>query len=685
MDEKNNNQNPEEELFFVPKVELKDCRLSKKRSYDWVEETFISDHPNDIPDTNNYIGLALTARKLNLFFIILFLGVFVLFTRSAYLQVVQGEHYYELAENNRIRVYHIQSPRGIIYDRNHIQLVENIPDFSLYITPVDFPKEDNERKLISGQLATYFSDIPDLETELDSILIVNREKREYYQEHILVQHIEYETALKLKLLTADMPGVNIGMSNQRNYLMSKNLSLSPEDQQNKEIKFDSVYFYNSLSHLLGYVGKINENEFDELYPQGYLFNDIIGKTGLEKSYEPVLRGKYGRKQVEVDSFGKEKKIIAQDEVEKGDNLVLSIDYNVQSKLEQLLRDTLAKESLSKGVVIAMNPQNGEVMGLVSLPSYNNNDFSSGISTEQYQRLLDEKSNPLFNRAVSGEYPSGSTIKPVIAASALEEGIINATTSFSSTGGIRISQWFFPDWKAGGHGLTNVKKALADSVNTFFYIIGGGYNDFVGLGAQKLKEYGLKFGLDNLTGIDLPGESTGFLPSPEWKEEEKNEAWYIGATYHMAIGQGDVLVTPLQVANYTAYFANGSTLYKPRLVKSIISSDTGIETKILPEVLATNVVSPSTTEIVRQGMRQTITLGSARSLSALPVSVAGKTGTAQWGTDKVPHAWFTSFAPYENPELVLTILIEEGEEGSVTAVPIAREFYNWYFGYYKLLQ
>jgi penicillin-binding protein 2 len=291
--------------------------------------------------------------------------------------------------------------------------------------------------------------------------------------------------------------------------------------------------------------------------------------------------------------------------------------------------------------------------------------------------LENPDQPLFNRAISGEYPSGSTIKPVVAAAALQEGLITAGTSFVSSGGIRINEWFFPDWKAGGHGITDVRKAIAQSVNTFFYIIGGGYGDFTGLGPKKLKEYMEKFGLNNKTGIDLPGERVGFVPDPEWKWATKNEQWYIGDTYHVSIGQGDLLVTPLQVANYIAAVANGGTLYRPHLAKKIVDPAVQKDSDILPEVLDSNFVDPKNIQIVREGMRQTVVSGSARSLSNLPIAVAGKTGTAQWGTDKANHAWFTSFAPYENPEISVTILIEEGIEGSTVAVPIARDFYQWW--------
>jgi penicillin-binding protein 2 len=242
----------------------------------------------------------------------------------------------------------------------------------------------------------------------------------------------------------------------------------------------------------------------------------------------------------------------------------------------------------------------------------------------------------------------------------------------------LGQWFFPDWKVGGHGITDVKKALAMSVNTFFYYIGGGYQDFKGLGVDGLAKYARLFGLGSLTGIDLPGERPGFVPTAAWKLATKKEAWYVGDTYHFAIGQGDVLVTPLQVANYTSAIANGGTLYQPHLVSKVLDSNNNVIQEIQPKVLANHLIDPANLQIVREGMRQTITDGSARSLNTLPVQVAGKTGTAQWSTTKAPHAWFIGFAPYDQPKVVIAILVQEGIGGDVIAAPIAKDILNWYF-------
>ncbi|KKQ53958.1 MAG: Peptidoglycan glycosyltransferase [Parcubacteria group bacterium GW2011_GWA2_38_13] len=456
------------------------------------------------------------------------------------------------------------------------------------------------------------------------------------------------------MLSYKYPGVILTIESQREYLIPKSIS---------------------LSHILGYLGKINNEDIKK--NNNYDGTDSVGKIGLEYEYESFLMGSKGREQIEVDAIGKEIKKIADIQPIAGNNLILTIDSDIQSKLEELLSKALEKTKKTKGVAIAMDPMNGEILALVSLPGFDNNIFSKGISQEELQKILSDESRPLYNRSIYGLYPSGSTIKPVIAAAALQEGVITQWTQINSVGGIRINQWYFPDWKIGGHGLTNIKKALAESVNSFFYYIGGGYEQFEGLGLDKLLSNFRLAGIGSQTGIDLPGESEGLIPTKEWKEEVKKESWYIGDTYHLSIGQGDLLVTPLQVANWTSMISNGGILYQPRLVLKIIDNNNKIIKKIEPAVLQKNAFSEENLDIVKQGLRDTIVYGSARSLSDLPIKVAGKTGSAEWSSKKPTHAWFTSFAPYPDPKIVVTILIEEGGEGSSVAAPVAKEFYLWW--------
>jgi len=668
MAKQDQNEPTEKKFDFFELTKLKDNKLHRKSRLSWTEEAYINFSEKEINKSDKiFFGLSIDNKVLKVFLFIIFISLGILLGRAVQLQVVQGEEYLQTAEQNRLRVHYVKASRGIIYDRQGRPLVSNIPNFSLFVTPFDFPQDEQKQKEIKDNLEELIE--ADLSENMNEILKKDPRQKEYFEPLLLYEDIPYQKALRLEILTASMPGVSIEYDTKRHYLFT---------EQNDADQF----LYNSLSHVIGYEGKLSENEYDDLHGVGYLLNDRIGKTGVEYSYEKILRGKHGKKQVEVDSQGKEKKIIAKENAERGKGVILSIDLEIQNKLEEILRNTLIENEKKKGVAIAMNPQNGEILAMISLPSYDNNDFATGIDSDKYKLLIENENNPLFNRTIKGEYPSGSTIKPVIASAALEEGIVNESTTFLSTGGIRIGEWFFPDWRAGGHGLTDVKKAIADSVNTYFYTVGGGHGDFEGLGVKKINYYAALFGLGQQTGIDLAGEKPGFLPTPEWKYEIKEEQWYIGDTYHLSIGQGDLLVTPLQIANFTSVFANKGKFIKPHLVRQYIDPEqkTIFERKV--EIERENFIEPYNISIIRQGLRQAVTFGSARLLNSLPETSGAKTGTAQWGKDRDPHAWFTSFAPYENAEIVVTVLVEEGEEGSTVAAPIAYDFLMWYFNEYK---
>jgi len=615
----------------------------------WTEDSFI---PGD--KGRETVGKTFDLIKLRPITIVVLCFLAILIARVAWLQIIRGNYYYSLAEGNRIRIERVEARRGVIYDRNKNLLAGNVANFLLYLIPADLPRDESEKKKIIDYLGEILGEISvdELKQELTEIKVGSLES---YQPLFVDDNIEYEKAIFLYLKSEYMPGVVLSNKARREYNL---LSLS-------------------LSHVLGYTGKINEDELEK-FGDEYLPIDYIGKTGIEYFWENELKGKNGRKHIEVDAIGKEKKVISNTEAEDGHNLVLSLDIELQKRVEEIIISYLERLNLNKASVVVMDPKTGEILALISLPSYNNNIFARGITTEEYNGLINHPDNPLFNRAISGEYPSGSTIKPVIATAALEEDIINEWTNINSTGGIQIGQWFFPDWKTGGHGITNVRKAIAWSVNTFFYFIGGGYEDFKGLGVERIVNYAKQFGLGAQTGVDLAGEVNGFLPTKEWKEKTKGERWYIGDTYHLSIGQGDILVTPLQVANYTSAFANGGKLYRPHLIKQVLTSNDGLIGDVEARPIRENFIDGYNIEVVRQGMRQTVTSGSAQSLQAVPVPVAGKTGTAQWSSKKEPHAWFTGFAPYDNPEIVITVLVEEAGEGSEIAVPIAREILQWYF-------
>ncbi|MBU0707427.1 penicillin-binding protein 2 [Patescibacteria group bacterium] len=598
---------------------------------------------------NEPLKLHVSPGKLNLLVTLILLGIFLLFIRTGYLQVVRGSYYREMSEENRIRIQYVKPPRGLVYDRNENILVQNVPNFTLQIIPADLPKDIEEREEIISYLA---EQLAINKTEISN-KIINASSFSY-QPIIINEHLDIDTSIKLKIESHKLPGVNISAESNRKYIGGE-----------------------SMSHILGYIGKITDEEIKELDQDSYSLDDVIGKTGIELSYEKKLRGSFGRKHIEVDSLGKIKKVIASEDPVSGQSLILSIDQSYQSKLQEILDNKISELDKKGGAAIAIDPRNGEVLALVTSPEYDNNLFVEGLSKEQYQSLINDENKPLYNRAISGEYPSGSTIKPLIAGAALTEGIINSSTEILSVGGIRIDKWFFPDWKSGGHGLTNVIKALAESVNTFFYVIGGGYEEITGLGVAKIKEYANQFGFGNVLNLDLPGESSGFLPDKEWKERVKNEQWYIGDTYHLAIGQGDLLVTPLQIANMTAIIANGGTYYQPHMISAYIDNDHNTNA-VKPNIINNQVLPVEHINTIKRGLREAVISGSAVSLNSLGVSVAGKTGTAQFKEDST-HSWFTCFAPYENPEIVVTVLVEEGGEGHVAALPVAKEFLTWYYG------
>jgi len=599
---------------------------------------------------HGYIGTSLSHRKLAVSFGVFFLMLAGLTARAGYLDLHRGEEYRSKAEGNRLRIVAVPSERGVIHDRNGVLLVRNVPDFTLTVTPADLPRDEKERADLVVRVAESVGITPvDVEKALRN-----------YPSNLasavpIKEHLDYEQAVRLDIESGHMPGVSLKAGTKREIL------LQPEGTDRPIM---------SLSHVIGYQGRINEAEYAALKESGYLPTDAIGKSGVESSYETRLRGTYGRKQIEVDAFGREQKILASDDPVQGMDVTLAIDAKLQAEAERSLKASAGLNGRGRASAVAMDPKTGEILALVSLPGYDANMFARGITNKEYKDLLEDPNQPLFPRAVSGLFPPGSTAKLVVAAAALAEDIVTTGTTVRSTGGIRYGAWFFPDWKPGGHGTTGVIKAIAESVNTFFYAVGGGWEHIEGLGIARLERYFRAFGIGERLGIDLPGEGKGFVPDEAWKERVKDEPWYIGDTYHVAIGQGDLLSTPLQVAAWTAVFANGGDLVTPHVVKQVRSERT-IE-RIAPEPVARQVVSKDVVDIVRRGMRETVLSGSARSLGASPWPMAGKTGTAQWREGEPTHAWFTGFAPYDDPQIVVTVLIEAGGEGSRAATPVARD-------------
>jgi penicillin-binding protein 2 len=489
--------------------------------------------------------------------------------------------------------------------------------------------------------------------------ILKKEIEDSEESMVLVaENISHETLLVLEAKINDFSTCQIEKNTVRDYV-----------------------FGESFSHLLGFTSRINKEELVNV--KDYAINDYIGKIGLEKSYEEILRGKPGKVEAEKNVFGRKSggKILS--EPEAGKNLVLSVDSDLQNKIYDELKKGVKKIGSQKGAAVAIDPKTGYILALVSYPSFDNNNFSKGISQEEFNKLQNDILKPFFNRPVSGQYPPGSTIKPLIAAAGLQEKIILPDKEIYDPGFISIVNkynpgivYYFNDLKP--HGWVSMRKAIAQSCNVYFYTIGGGYGDQQGLGSSRIKKYLELFGWGNKTGIDIPGEVNGLIPDPAWKKVNKGESWWDGDTYHLSIGQGDLKVTPLQVAVAFAAIANGGTLYQPKIVQKIIDNQTGSIEEITPTILRKNFIDAANLQVVKEGMREAVTNGIVTSLNTLPVKAAAKTGTAQISKENYYDTWVTVFAPYENPQIVLSIVVEEVPGLSTVVVPIAKEVLNWYF-------
>jgi len=628
------NKNP-----FIHSQQLPGSKAHKINSGNFTEVT-----DSFLVGGDSSLWLGGIISKVSSFYLLMFvvLVFLILGGRLFYLQLIKGDYYWQLTEGNRLRLEYLPASRGIIFDIFEKNLVVNEPSSSLMVYPQELKESERERA------AAILNDLPaEAKEELQAAYL-----KDNYFPIALMENIEYQRSIEMMLSLKDLSGFKIEVDSRRHYQLD-----------------------NGLAHLLGYTSRITPAEKDGYLRQGYLLTERVGRSGIEEKYQEVLRGQLGIKKIEVDSLGREQKVVAQEPSQPGHNVFLNIDSGLQEEIVKILGRNVPHQGAA---VVALDPRNGQVRSLVSWPLFDHNAFSQGMSVSQYQEIINNPLNPLFNRAISGTYPSGSTIKLILSAAGLQEGLINRSSQVSSVGGVWYDKWFFPDWKAGGHGLTNIIKALAESVNTFFYYLAleelDGHH---GLGIEKMLKYYSSFGLGQLTKIDLMGEAPGFLPSPEWKEEVKDEIWYPGDTLHLAIGQGDILVTPIQVASFTAAVANGGTLYQPELVNKIVDAVSGEITAFQPEILNQRIVDKKYLEIVKEGMRAAVTSGSARGIYGLNSAIAGKTGTAQVAGEQKPHAWFTSFGPSADPQLVVTVLVENAGEGSEIAVPIAREIWQWY--------
>ena len=567
----------------------------------------------------------------------LLLAIVLLF-KIFYLQTIEGKKLYLISKNNKGGVTLITPERGIIYDRNLKKLVLNAPAFDLVCDRRQFLQSNSQTlNEIENIAAALGRDPEDIKKQIE--LAENPKV-------LISENISHDNLLVLEAKINEFTGCQIEKNTIRNYVLGV-----------------------PFAHLLGYTGRINKEELDS--SQNYAVNDYIGKTGLEKFYEDYLRGNPG----EIEAA----KIVVS-EPEPGKNLILNIDSELQQKVYEALEKSIKNVGSKKGAAIALDPKTGAVLALVSYPSYDNNLFSKGISYQEYDKIQNDSSQPLFDRAVAAQYPTGSTIKPFTASGALQEKIISPEKKINDLGYISVYSQYDPSvvWTYRGikpHGWVDMRQALAVSSNIYFYTIGGGYGDQQGLGPTRIKKYLELFGWGAKTGIDLPGELPGFVPSPEWKKQNIKESWWDGDTYNLSIGQSYLKVTPLQVAAAYCAIANGGTLYKPQIVNRIVDGP-----EFEPEVIRSNFIDAENLQIIREGMRDVVMqpYGTAISLNSLPVHAAAKTGTAETSRPGYYNTWVVSFAPYENPEILLVAVIENVEGLKAPTTTVAREVLNWYF-------
>jgi penicillin-binding protein 2 len=696
------------------------------------------------------------------------------------MQVLQGSSYQTDAVKNRERTVRTDAIRGIIYDRAGQKLVVNNPSYSIAVTPADLPDIQCGIGKMTGskvfeQLAATLatsdvialtpSDLPpdkmvEVANRLSVPLQVNKnilltsmqdivgKWHDSTRMFLLRSDVPVAAGETLKAELDQMPGISIYNSLEYNFITRFDACYEPvvvargvdyttgiqaevTQMHGVSVISEPVRAYQNssyFSHLLGYVGPISQDDYEQ-NKTTYRPDDKVGQVGLEASLEDQLRGQKGESHFTVNSDLQIVNQISSTPPITGNNVSLTIDAALQISVTQALQKGLDVAKVKAGVAIVLSVTDGQVLSMVSLPSYDNNLFSAGISQADYDTLNGDPTLPMFDRAISGAYPPGSTYKMITASAALQEGVVQPDTTFFCPGYISVPYTLnekqrnqYKDWRAAGQGTINVVQALMVSSDVFFYIAAGPHQqdsilhnddgtdtitwtryyvpgaakptEFNGLGIDRLHKYAQAFGLGVETGIDLPGEVSGLAPDPAWKvSSDPQNPWSLGDTLVTAIGQGYDLMTPLQLVNVTAAVANGGTLYKPQLVLNVTDPTGKVVQGYTPEVIRQVPVSPGNLALVRQGMYDVVSdkKGTAYSKINVPgVEVAGKTGTAEYGDPiavkdgkevRRAHAWFTAFAPYDNPQIAVVVLLEGGEEsleGSTYAVPVANEVLNDYF-------
>lgn len=573
----------------------------------------------------------------------------VLFARLVYLQIIEGDEFRRLSKNNCIRLKSVEASRGLIYDRNGVLLVDNRPWFNLEIVLKDAVPVNETL----GKLADFIGVSVDEFTEK----IEEKGRFSRYKPFLLRKGLSRDQLAVVEAHKFDLPGVVIDVKSRRNYIYKKR-----------------------AAHLIGYLGEINKKELKNGRYSGVRAGDSIGRSGAEKVFEDLLRGKRGGEQIEVDASGRLVRVIKRVDSISGKNIFLTLDNVLQQKAESILKG-------KAGAVVAIDPNNGDVLVMASAPSFDLNDFIGGISFKNWNALISDSKRPIVNKAVQGEYPPASTYKIVTAIAALEEGVIDKNRSWFCPGYYKYGNRRYRCWKKWGHGEMNVLDAIEQSCDVFFYHAGEE------TGVDALAQYARGCGFDKITGIELENERPGLIPTSAWKRKRYNVPWQGGETLSIAIGQGFDLVTPLQMAVFIAAVGNDGTIYRPRILKSVqIPGQNAVVVK-RPEITGGLPAGRKTLKIVKQGLFNVVQgeRGTARAIRIKGIDIAGKTGTAQVFSIKNrdrhdneslayslrDHAWFVCYAPAKDPVIAVSVLVEHGEHGSTAAAPIAGEIIKLY--------
>ncbi|MGI6092716.1 MAG: penicillin-binding protein 2 [Veillonellaceae bacterium] len=577
--------------------------------------------------------------RLDILCYMVILVIFLLIVRLGYLQIYQGEEYYQKAENNRIRLMPVMAPRGSFYDRNGELLVSNRPGFSVSLVPIKGPIPDDVLDKLANILGMNVADIKMKIKQQSSPLAPVRIKSDVGQEIIT----------KIEERRGELPGVVIEVEPIRNYI-------------NNELG----------AHMFGYVGEISEAELEKKKADGYRSGDILGKFGLERVYDKELRGTDGGAQIEVNVAGRPVRMLGKKEPLLGNSLVLTIDAKLQKVAEKAVDDRLnylqkrmGNPGAKAAAVVVMNPNTGEILAMVSRPAFNPNLFNGGISFKDWREINENPYNPMQNRAIGAEYPPGSVFKIVTGLAALESGKVTLEEKIFDTG----RHWLVP--KGNSHGVAagwiSFHEAMVKSNNVYFYEMGNR------LGIDLLEQWTRRFGLGSLTGIKLTGEADGLVANRKYKEKVYEEEWYLSETFDAAIGQGFQLTTPLQMASVISQIANGGHRYRPYLVSKIVSPNGDTITTFEPEEVGSLNVSERTLTAIRNALREVTVPGGTAGyvFTGFPVPIAGKTSTAEnpHGDD---HGWFVAYGPFDNPTIAVAVIVEQGGYGSDAAAPIVRK-------------